>query len=390
MRETWCEQTYTSCISSRCWGWTPYDEGWDRSRVTGTPIELDDELREIVEMELDIDGVPDWAAKAVEGAIRNVGPCGHYTFPLSFLDAVDAIGRETPSRLIHTCYTVGRVRKLRMMDYALCLDAWLAGASPDIPAREIAARGSAPINWERVCFDLWDVLGERSDLKEALVERMLTELRHGIKSMVWDDDDGLVYCRDEYLGDFRESTSLARDNGNPQLIAPGWDLSSSPRVRRLEERIAILTPHAKWFLTVIGEFSWPCAPKAFRYLEKALWCIGKGRPVIDLPSFPLPDPEPVPGFLQCEDTWPDGERAAVWWREFLEALTCWWQDLQASGDVAEDVANRLGDSTPVKRWLVRLLTHRLRMLERYDGILCRLLHPPLAARKGMGPLGAIP
>ena len=131
---------------------------------------------------------------------------------------------------------------------------------------------------------------------------------------------------------------------------------------RLEARLAEICPDWEWFRTVIVEFSWPCAPKAFRFMEKTLWCIGRERPVISLPSFPLDNPEDVPGFLQCDDTCPDRHAAAKWWQEFTNTLRAWWQARPVQGDVAADVNHRLGERTTVKRWLVRLLVRRCEVL----------------------------
>jgi len=95
-------------------------------------------------------------------------------------------------------------------------------------------------------------------------------------------------------------------------------------------------------------------------MERILWAIGKdGAITMD---------EPVPGFLQCQDTSPDPQKSGIWWREFLIALDAWWQERPADSSVARDVAARLGESTPLKRWLVRLYAKRLRMIEETGSI----------------------
>ena len=45
----WTKETYEASVSSRCWGYTPYDEGWDRGKLS-----TDNELREIVAMEREL------------------------------------------------------------------------------------------------------------------------------------------------------------------------------------------------------------------------------------------------------------------------------------------------------------------------------------------------
>ena len=59
---------------------------------------------------------------------------------------------------------------------------------------------------------------------------------------------------------------------------------------------------------------------------------------------------------------PDSPMAAKW-QEFAGTLRNWWQGSPAEGAVADDVNLRLGEPTPVKRWLVRLYLHKLRRLE---------------------------
>ena len=383
----WSKEVYEASVSSRCWWFTPHDDGWDGSRRHGVDLPADDELRGIVAMECELGAVPEWAQRVVEGSFHSLPPCGHYLFPRAYLDAVSAIGSEAPPAFLHTCFTVERRRKGEMVDYCLCLDAWLAGAPPDGPARELMALGHRRIDWLSVCADLWKVLGEHTELKGLLVERTLHQTRWWVKSSVWDDDLAADFGRDEYLGDYSETGCYATDNGNPDLRAPTFRQDASPRIQRLEARLAEICADWEWFRRVIVEFSWPCAPKAFRYMEGLLWSIGKEGPAVALPDYPLENAEEVPGFLRCEDTWPDQDKAAQWWRSFLGALRGWWRGQPEKGHVAEEVNQCLGEVTPVKRWLVRLLVRRLDMLERHSGILGQLVNPPPTSKRGTGPVG---
>lgn len=380
----WSKLAYEASFYSRCWWFTPYDAGWDHC----AELREDVELRQIVEAEQRLAPLPGWVEPVILGPIRCVAPCGHYTFPDSFLQAVSAIGSGEPPRLVHTCFTVDGRRKRRMLDYMLCLDAWLAGAAPQAPVRELVARSSNDaVNWKNTCQGLWRVLGVRTEMKRLLVERLLHQWRWWAKSTVWDDDDGAggVYGCDQYVGDRADDHALAPANGNPDFPAAGYDQSTSPRVRQLESKLAQICPDWNWFRTVIVECSWPCAPKAFRFLEKTLWCIGKERPVISLPSFPLANPEEVPSFLETRATAPNQDQAAIWWRAFLDALRNWWQAKPMQGALAEDIAQRLGEPTAIKRWLVRLLVHRLTLLAEHSSIK-GLIEPPANAWRGGRPI----
>jgi hypothetical protein len=105
---------------------------------------------------------------------------------------------------------------------------------------------------------------------------------------------------------------------------------------------------------------WLCAPKAFRYLERIVWEIGGGRSARGRIA---QKGERVPGFLRCEDTWPNLAEALAWWHAYLATLDGWWREEPEQGAVAVQVYRRLGEPTPVKRWLVRLLRHSLRLAE---------------------------
>ncbi|MCG2660574.1 MAG: hypothetical protein L6437_10060 [Kiritimatiellae bacterium] len=374
MRE-WSKSLYENSASSRCWWFTPYDDGWDVSVKHGPDLREDKELRAIVEMEAGLDPLPEWARKIAETSIRSVPPCGHYTFPKAYLETVNAIGRSQPQSFLHTCFTVDSKRKRQMADYCLCLDAWLAGASATAPASELMALGFRKIDWLSVCQALWTVLGDHTELKDLLVERTLIQTRWWIKSSVWEDDLAVRFGRDQYLGDFAESSCFATDNGNPNLRAPAFKLDASQQVQNIEARLKEICPDWPWFRNLIVDGSWPCAPKTFRYLERLLWSIGKERPAVSLPSFPLQNGDVVPDFLQAADTCPAPKQAAQWWQEFLKALSAWWQDKPASGSVAKDIATRLGDPDDLKRWLVRLYAHRLAMLARHGATIGQLVNP---------------
>ncbi len=335
--------------------------------MDGAGIAVDEELKQIVEMERGLGPVPTWARQIVEVWIDQTPPCGHYLFPQPFLEIVSAIGAETASGFRHSCYTVQRERKKAMMDYCLCLDAWLAGASPGAVAAELTDLGHRKSDWHAVCEDLWKTLGEHTECKGLLVERFLHHLRWWTKFTVWDDDLGADFGRDAYLGDY---------SIDPETRRPAFDQGASPRIRRLDARLGEICRDWKWFSAWMLEEWWLCAPKAFRFLERTLWAVGQERP--------LQDGDVVPGFLQCEDTYPNHEQAAQWYVPFCRALRGWWQGQPEDGGVADDVNRRLGTDTPVKRWLVRLLLHKIKRLELNGERFTHLVIPTHDHRRGTG------
>jgi hypothetical protein len=310
-------------------------------------------------------------------------------FPLAFLECVGVIGSEEPTEFAHGCFTVDAGQKRAMQDYCLCLDAWLAGAGHEALAQELAALAHRKIDWPRVCRDLWEVLGERTELKELLIERLLHSQRWKIKSRPWDDDPCTKLGRDQYLGDFSESGCHANLEGHIARQLPGFGETSSPRVQRMEARLAEICDDWEWFRYTI-QYGWLCSPKAFRHLECLIWSIGKERPTVATRDHPREGADRAPAFLQCEDTYLNQDEAAAWWRAFLAALADWWQGGEASGEVAAELTQRLGERTPVKRWLVRLLAHRCKLLESHSGSLGLLVNPSPNTKRGTKPLGASP
>ena len=363
----WTKEDYDRSLSSRCWWYTPYDSGEHGNPNYWQLASRDDELRHLVEMEMNLDPVPEWARKII-GWIRFLPPCGHYLFPEPFLQLLSIIGSADLSVVENSfhqeCYTVECQRKKAAMDYCLCLDAWLAGTTPEVPARELEALGYRKIDWHSVCGELWKVLGEHTERKDLLVELTLHALRHSIKASRWDDDKGTEFGRDQYLGDYAV---------NPAGCAV-FRQGSSPRLQRLEARLSELYPDWRSFSRVDYGFWWLCAPKAFRFLERDLWAIGKERP--------LEKGEEVPGFLQCTDTYPNQDEAAEWYRSFCEALQGWWQEHPGKNGVADDVNQRLGKTTPVKRWLVRLFLRKLKRLEENGEQFTSLVNPLPSHRRG--------
>lgn len=361
----WTKETWARSLSSRCWWYTPYGDGWDGCRQHGVDMSTDDSLRQIVEMEQALGAIPDWARRIVERSINFLPGCGHYRFPQAYWDAVDAIGTETPPTVVHGCFTVDRERKHQMIDYVFCLDAWRAGAAAKEAADELSALAYRKIDWQTVCHDLWEVLGDHTEMKDLLIDRLIHSQRYKIKERLWDDDQADQFGRDQYLGTIQRRG----DKRNPAKMycyleadAPGFDEGTSPRVQQIETRLAEVCPDWPWFRYTI-QYGWLCAPRTFRFLERLLWAIGKERRAVHTHDHPMDDGETVPRFLQCGDLDADSE-SPQWWRSFCAALDGWWQGRIEQGEVFDEVRERLRRPTPVKRWLVRLL---LRKLERRDG-----------------------
>lgn len=352
----WNKDAWQDSVSSQCWWFTPYDAGWDECKKHGRDIAADGELSQIVEMEQEAGPIPDWAREVVRVIVHLPAPCGHYSFPQPCLEAITCIGSGDPPKHVHGCYTADGDRKRRMQNYLLCLDGWLKGAKPSDVVAELTFNGCDGVDWKKVCTSLWEVLGEHTKLKRLLIERTCHRYRWWVKTLTWDDDSRNRFQQDRYLGDIRGSGDTY---GNPEFKDPYFTELESPEAKRIEAELHKLDPN---WMSRFGDIreTWLCGPKSFRFLERILWAIGKDSPNAR--------DESVPGFLMCRDTTPDPKQAGTWWREFLAALDAWWQGKDADGPVAKDVSTRLGESTPLKRWLVRLYAKRLCVIEETGNI----------------------
>ena len=171
----------------------------------------------------------------------------------------------------------------------------------------------------------------------------------------------------------------------PLVELPGFEEKASPRVVSIESRLKEICPDWEWFRYTI-EYGWLCSPKAFRHLECLLWSIGKERPVIRTRDHRKDDAETVPPFLRCDEMYLNQDEAAEWWKDFLAGLGAWWRDTPKSGEVFGEVARLLGERTDVKRWLVRLMAHRCKVLAETSGSLGLLVYPSPSTKRGTMPL----
>jgi len=344
----WSKETYDRSISSECWWFTPYDKV-DLSYWKA--VSQDSEMRSILAMEYELGKAPDWTRSV---GIDYLPPCGHCTFPKPLFQVLSLIGSADPAVIEQTCkyqcYVIDRERKRVAHDYCLCLDAWLAGVDSSVPVTELNALSLRKIDWFAVCSDIWEILGNRSEKKELQVELVLNAIRHAIK---------VSRCPDDEETDFV-------DNGG---------YSGSPRAKEIMARLKVLDPKWEWVKMsgVDCDKWWLCAPKAFRFLEYDLWTIAHGRPVRK---------EEIPGFLRCEDTYPNQDEAATWYRQFCNALDAWWKNQKPTGPAGEQVSRSLGESSPVKRWLVRLFLKKLKMYESTSGIFKSLINPGPHRKRG--------
>jgi len=332
-----------------------------------------DELVKIYQAERALEAVPSWADEIVR-RMMELPMCGYYAFPDNVLQICEAIkGQQCPD-IVKNCYTVDAERKTLMAYYVYCLDAWLKEAPLEVAQAELSMRDSLGKDWGAIIANVYQALGERSEAKTALVERLVHRLRWWIKTLIWADDRRGKFGLDVYLGDPRGDANWGA-YGNPPFDDPYFAELRVPQVEALEARIRQLLPDSDKTIERIRS-TWLCAPKVFRYLEKLVHEIG----AIDRPD-DSPDDSPV---LQCEDTYPDFQSCSAWFDDFIFRVEAW---LAGSADAAPE----LGGPAPVKRWLAGVLRHKLlfTFVEQTENPAAKLIGRAAAGRSGTrGPEGA--
>jgi hypothetical protein len=373
------QDEYEASMSSRCWWYTHLDQPWAKAAQA---VDSDAELCGIVAQERRLGQVPEWAREVVTQCIGNVPPCGHCTFPLPQLQVIDAIGSADAPAFFAGCYTLDPVRKAQLQDLCLCLDGWLAGAEAEDVARELAWRSPRAVDWAKACGDLWEVLAGRKEWQELMIRRVVHALRSDAKQCPWVNDRGDLFGRDEFLGGIRVEKRFSY----VEWEVARYDAGLSPRFKNIFRRLEELWPDTlPSFKTMFDEW-WPCAPKSLRFLERIIWVVGRGKLASGKNDWQSYLAEEVPGFLQCEDTYPSQDEAAGWWQEFTLALEAYCRREPTVGPVGRDVHRRLREPTDVKRWLVRLYRHKLRKLEESGEHFTRLVRADGSGRRGKGKL----
>ena len=350
MDRKWCKENYEKSVTSRAWRGTPYDAGWVESQKYGEGLSSSPELREMFEEEMALGSVPNWSTEIIERMIRHLPTCGHYTFPRPVLQICEAIREEKCPEFVCGCYTADSERKTLMSYYVYCLDAWLKNAPLEVATAELAIREKLGKDWPKIIAGIYNSLGSPSEQKVLLIRRLVHRLRWWTKTLIWFDDKRNRYMLDVYSGDARGDEAKWGAYGNSPFGDPYFAELKLPEIKELAKQIRDIVPGGKKLLDRI-ESTWLCAPKIFRYLEKLILKIG----IIDSENIPKSDVS----ILQCEDTYPDIASYKRWYTLFMSSLTALLEGNRKA-------LSELGDITPVKHWLVRILRHKLQLYEKYD------------------------
>ena len=341
---SWSREAWDSSTSARA-----YNPDWWDSLTPEKEPELWAEMRSIFEEEKAISDIPGWASDIVV-RMMELPMCGYYAYPDNVTQVIDAIAAKQCPDVVMRCYTVDPGRKALLSYYVYCLDAWLKDAPLSSVVAELSLRDQLGKNWEEIASAIYRTLGEKREIRKVAVERLIHRLRWWIKSLIWSDDKRDRFLLDVYSGDIRGDEENWGAYGNSPYGDPYFAELGLPHVKAMEERICTDVPDGKALLDRIHS-TWLCAPKVFRYLEKLIAEIGAiGSDVA---------PDEAPAILQCEDTYPDFDANHEHFVGLVDRLRS-----RLGGE--EEQFPTLGSTSPVKRWLVHLLWHKLVFHAKYE------------------------
>lgn len=299
--------------------------GWDSS---------DKEIKEINEMELRLGSLPSEILDL--RAMVDFCCIWRYDYPERIHHICRAIGGRG-STVSRCHYQVGTDRRDELRVYARALEKWL-GKGGDEKAVSFKNRKME----EEIELKVFNMLGEKKELKELLVERTLLGLisRH-------------IDC--SFFGSDKE--------GKPVSLYPCHALSLpeelSSRMGALESDIRKrLGGKAYDFLCEVGGADPPCHFKFIRRLEILIGSIGclKWR-----------------GYLPPRDSKISGRRQLT--KRYLSVLHSYYTNSALEGEwdrddscqgLRNELFEALGESTPFKRWFVASLWKNIKNQTQYQ------------------------
>ena len=276
--------------------------------------------------------------------------CGYYAYPANIAQIIQAIIDGKCPEVVLRCYTADPGRKVLMSYYVYCLDAWIKNAPLATVIAELSQRDSLGKEWNVIAPAIYRVLGDKNQTKLIAVERLIHRLRWWIKSLIWFDDKRDRFMLDTFSGDIRGDEEKWGAYGNSPYGDPYFTELQLPYVKVMETKLREQLPDGDNLITRIHS-TWLCAPKVFRYLERLIIEIGNINSQTSHHS--------AASFLQCENTYPDYKANRNHFQYLTGALRAW---LKGNVNAYPD----LGETTPIKHWLVHILLHKLNFHAKYE------------------------
>ncbi len=358
---TWDRAAYESSFTRHCFSWTPFSsaDGWDAA-WGDRRLQDDANVRRLVELEQAASPVPVWA----QTVCRQIDamPPGGWAIPQHVENVCGNIGRRDPEAFIPPrCYSLGPERLELMARVAMLLDGWFKKLEPDDVAAALEETEGHVRPWRDIVRDTWKALGEHNDRKTLLARRLLARLRFWLRMPYspakTDDNPRLGYMY---------TASLAKYPGRDYF---GFE-QHDPEVVELNERIRRSLDEPQRWIDLIT-YTWPCAPKAFRFIERLIAAIG--RVAANGPCAPVELNNDLPtGLLRIDATYLDTPTSRRLYNTAIAALASFVGNAlrigpESPGEVdtawRDRLARLLGEPSPLATWLAALLLVRLVFLE---------------------------
>ncbi len=340
MPAAWNRKRYEASVMRTCFVATPYG---DTSAADRPALQNDPQMHRLLELEASLAPLPDWA-RGIAGQIARLSPLG-WAMPHCVEAICQNIGAGDPEAdRPSACYHIGPHRLQLMTDYAICLDGWLKGLSPETIAARTSETSLGWRDWEFIARRIHDALGVPDGHKAVLVRRLLAKLRFWLRA-----------SRGEQSGD-----ALAGE------YAPVT--SHELEMAELDKQIRQAVPHADRWLELIDS-AWPGA-RIFHYIERMMAAIGELDAAPDAWPDELVDVDLDPVAADHE-AYPLADPGRVLHETVLRVLDDYLGDtFSRTADPktpidakwAERLTRRLGEPTPVGTYLAALTRKRITLL----------------------------
>ncbi|MFX0099886.1 MAG: hypothetical protein ACFFCS_09895 [Candidatus Hodarchaeota archaeon] len=335
------KENYANSITSTLWEGTPLGGGWNELNSNNPSV------KKIFDLEMSLTDFPSWAK---ELALRRIGVfpnCGHYLFPRSAEQILEAMRDESSIDFFTSCYTCHPDRKAKLSPVVQILEAWLNHEDESSISEKFSASPVEEIDG-KVVENIYTALGQFTDEKEVLVQRLVNQLNWWIKTLIWEGDPRESFDKKEYPVK-KGYEQFNADYGNEGFSDPYFPEVHQKENIKLEKKIRKnKNIDSKKMIDYIHS-TWLCAPKFFRYLEKIILKIGGSD--IDI----LPD----------KLTKINAKEYARRYHEIRDELLKFIEEKGSS--------KLVGDHSPVKEWLARMLLLKLELYEEYSGF-GKLIH----------------
>jgi hypothetical protein len=340
MPAAWNNKHYDASVTRTCLAGTPYGDagGADRPAPQNDP-----EMHRLLELEASLSPLPNWA-RGVTQQIARLSPFG-WAMPYCVEAICQNIGAGDPEAARPSAFChIGQHRLQLMTDYAICLEGWLKGLSPETTAARTSETSLGWRDWEFIAGRIHDALGKPGPNKATLVRRLLAKLRFWLRA-----------SRIPQLENARAGEYVA--------------VNHEPELADLDRQIRQTVPHADRWLELI-ESAWPGATRIFHYIERMMAAIGELDSAPDTWPDELVDVDLKP-FAAAHEAYRTADPGRVLYQTVLKVLNDYLgekpnrpADPAANIDDkwADRLTRRLGQPTPVGTYLAALTRKRITLL----------------------------